>query len=143
VKNPKFEMLLHEMREIHERKNSDYARDDDPMSNFTFAAEVAKDFTGTDAVFATMIGIKLARLKELRGKGKTAQNESAHDSLKDLAMYAALWCAHALPFSYDDSRLWHNGGPISACMGDGEINPKDFPGLKELASILSCEDDGA
>jgi hypothetical protein len=64
-----------------------------------------------------MIGIKLARLKELRGKGKDAQNESAHDSLKDLAMYAALWCAHALPFSYDDSRLWHNGGPST--QGDG------------------------
>jgi hypothetical protein len=117
AKNPRFDMLLSEMRELHEKKNHDYARDDDPFSNFTFAAEIADGFTGSDAVFATMIGIKLARLKELRGKGKDAQNESAHDSLKDLAMYAALWCAHALPFSYDDSRLWHNGGPST--QGDG------------------------
>jgi hypothetical protein len=114
------------------------------MSNFTFAAQVADGFTGADAVFATMIGIKLARLKELRGKGKTAQNESAHDSLKDLAMYAALWAAHALPFSYDDSRLWHNGGevePKAKMRGCNNFCCAD--GLKELAANLSCEDDGA
>jgi hypothetical protein len=121
MKNPRFDMLLSEMRDLHARKNNDYARDDDPYSNFKFAALVAEGFTGTDAVFATMIGIKLARLKELRGKGKTAQNESAQDSLMDLAMYAALWCSHALPFSYDDSRLWHNTpAPCVACsQGDG------------------------
>jgi hypothetical protein len=111
MKNPRFDMLLHEMRELHDKKNHDYAQDSNPYSNFEFAAAVAEGFTGEDAVFATMIGIKLARLKELRGKGKTPNNESAHDSLRDLAMYAALWCSRVLPFSYDDNRLWTNGGP--------------------------------
>jgi hypothetical protein len=111
AKNPRFDMLLHEMQALHAKKNHDYARDDDPYSNFSFAASVAEGFTGEDAVFATMIGIKLARLKELRGKGKEAQNESANDSLRDLAMYAALWASRALPFSYDDGRLFSNGGP--------------------------------
>ena len=114
AKNPKFDMLLHEMRELHDKKNHDYARDDNAYSNFEFAAAIADGFTGEDAVFATMIGIKLARLKELRGKGKDARNESANDSLRDLAMYAALWCSYALPFSYDDNRLWTNGGPSDA-----------------------------
>lgn len=111
MSNPRFQMLLHEMQELHDKKAHDYAADTNPYSNFEFAASVAQGFTGEDAVFATMIGIKLARLKELRGKGKTANNESANDSLRDLAMYAALWCSYALPFSYDDSRLWSNGGP--------------------------------
>jgi hypothetical protein len=117
MKNARFAMLLGEMDALHDKKNADYAEDGNPYSNFEFAAEVAKGFTGTDAVFATMIGIKLARLKELRGKGKTPMNESAADSLRDLAMYAALWTSYALPFSYDDSRLWHNGGP--SAQGDG------------------------
>ncbi len=116
--NPKFNMLLDEMRKLHAVKNHDYARDDDPMSNFTFAAQVADGFNGTDATFATMIGIKLARLKELRGKGKSPNNESANDSLRDLAMYAALWAAHALPFSYDDGRLYRNSP-----QGDGATEP--------------------
>jgi hypothetical protein len=120
AKNPKFTMLLAEMAQLHEVKNHDYARDDDPMSNFKFAAEVADGFSGTDATFATMIGIKLARLKELRGKGKSPNNESANDSLRDLAMYAALWAAHALPFSYDDGRLYSNSP-----QGDGAEEPFD------------------
>jgi hypothetical protein len=143
AKSPKFKMLLHEMGELHDSKNNDYAQDGNPFSNFEEAAKVAEGFTGTDAVFAVLIGIKLARLRELTRAKKTPNNESINDTRKDLAMYAALWAAYSLPFSYDDSRLWHNGGPISACMGDGDINHKDFPGLKEMAHILSCEDDGA
>jgi hypothetical protein len=136
AKSPKFKMLLHEMGELHDLKNNDYAQDGNPFSNFEEAAEFAKGFTGVDAVFAVLIGIKAARLRELTRSGKTPNNESVVDTRKDLAMYAALWAAYSLPFSYDDSRLWHNGGPISACMGDGEINPEDFPGLKEYAPVL-------
>jgi hypothetical protein len=139
AKSPKFEMLLHEMRELHQKKNDDYAQEGSPFSNFEEAASVAEGFTGTDAVFATLIGIKLARLRELTRAKKTPNNESIADTRKDLAMYAALWAAHALPFSYDDSRLWHNGGEMTRkcadfCCADG---------LKELAASLSVEDDGA
>jgi hypothetical protein len=140
AKSPRFELLLHEMRELHALKNNDYAQDGNPFSNFEEAAEFAKGFTGVDAVFAVLIGIKAARLRELTRSGKTPNNESINDTRKDMAMYQALWAAYQLPFSYDDSRLWRNGG---------EVAPKscnDFccaNGLKELAANLSVEDDGA
>ena len=108
ARNPRFSMLLHEMSELHDKKNFDYADDDNPYSNFEFAAKVAEGFTGIDAVFASLIGVKLARLKELTAKGKTPNNESINDTRVDLAMYATLWASHSLPFSYDDSRLWSN-----------------------------------
>jgi hypothetical protein len=57
----------------------------------------------------------------LTRSGKTPNNESINDTRKDMAMYQALWAAYSLPFSYDDSRLWHNGGE------------------KEYAEILSRE----
>jgi hypothetical protein len=104
--SPKFRMLLSEMQELHDRKNHDYANAGDPFSNFAEAAEVARGFTGKDAVYAVLIGVKLARLRELLSSGKAPQNESIADTRKDLAMYCALWAADTLPFSYDDRRVW-------------------------------------
>jgi hypothetical protein len=92
--NPKFDALLDEMRALHFSKNSDYARDDDPLSNFRQAAQVAEGFTGVDAVFASLIGVKLARLRELTSAGKVPNNESIADTRTDLAMYAALWASY-------------------------------------------------
>lgn len=93
--NPVFDALLVEMRDLHRVKNHDYAQRHSPFSNFEQAAQVAEGFTGTDAVFATLIGVKLARLRELVGTGKKPNNESIDDTRKDLAMYATLWCAYA------------------------------------------------
>jgi hypothetical protein len=47
-----------------------------------------------DAVFAVLIGIKKARLRELLRSGKTPNNESIADTRTDLAMYAALWASY-------------------------------------------------
>lgn len=94
MRNPKFESLLDEMRALHARKNADYASDEDPLSNFTEAAAVAQGFSGVDAVFAALIGVKLARLRELTRAGKTPNNESIADTRTDLAMYAALWATY-------------------------------------------------
>ena len=108
ARNPRFSMLLAEMQELHDKKNHDYAEDGNPYSNFEFAAKVAEGFTGIDAVFAVLIGVKLARLKELTAKGKTPNNESINDTRVDLAMYATLWTSQALGFSYDDRGVWSN-----------------------------------
>ncbi len=106
ARNPKFNMLLDEMKQLHDAKNHDYAQEGNPYSNFEEAAQVAEGFTGIDAVFASLIGIKLARLRELTRAGKAPNNESIGDTRRDLAMYATLWCSYALPFSYDDGRLY-------------------------------------
>ena len=118
ARSPKFTALLHEMQQLHESKNSDYARDGDPFSNFREAAEVARGFTGTDAIYAALIGVKLARLRNLLSSGKTPNNESVADTRRDLAMYAALWAADTLPWSYDDSRIWHNHQPQPDATGE-------------------------
>ncbi len=100
MRNPAFNDLLAEMAQLHDSKNADYAQSGNPFSNFEQAAQVAAGFTGEDAVFATLIGVKLARLRELVSAGKTPNNESIDDTRKDLAMYATLWCAYARRADY-------------------------------------------
>ena len=86
-----FEQLLKECLELHNKKSHDYAQEGNKYSNFTRAAEILSWFKNPiDQVFACMIGIKLARLAELRN-GKEAKNESTRDSGIDLVNYAALW----------------------------------------------------
>lgn len=92
--NPKFHTLLQRMAEMHNKKNADYANED-PYSNFKEAA--ATSGCTVDQVFAVLLGVKLARLKELLGKGKTPNNESIDDSRLDLAVYSALWASYHLP----------------------------------------------
>lgn len=111
AKNYRFEQLLNDMRALHEKKNADYARSDDPLSNFKEAAGLAG--CSVDTVFRVMIGIKLARLKELLASGKSPQNESVQDSRMDLTMYAALWTSYHMPLSYDDRQLLSTPEPIA------------------------------
>ncbi len=90
------EAILRDCIELHERKSHDYAKSGDRYSNFRFAARLSRGFTDpVDRVFATMIGIKVARLQELLN-GKSPKNESLADSFKDLTTYSAIWGA------------WHN-----------------------------------
>ena len=89
-----FHALIQECIKIHDKKNADYAQDDNPFSNFERAATLVDWFNKPiDQVFACMVGIKLARLAELRN-GKTPNNESIRDSHMDLINYAALWGAY-------------------------------------------------
>jgi len=91
--NMDFANLLNEMARIHVKKNRDYAEDTNRYSNFEYAAQVAEPFTGVDKVFATMIGIKLARMAELK-KGKTPNFESLTDSHLDESVYSTLWASY-------------------------------------------------
>lgn len=87
--------LLGEMKDLHIRKSADYAQDDNAYSNFEFAAIVSQPFKDpADRVFATMIGVKLARLAELLGSDKTPNNESVEDTMKDMSVYSTMWAAH-------------------------------------------------
>ena len=97
-----FHELLDKMRETHDRKNHDYAKDSDPFSNFTFSAELVKHYNNPiDQIFIGIISIKLARLSELLN-GKEAKNESIKDTFIDLANYCALWGAYYA--SLEDSK---------------------------------------
>lgn len=92
--NPKFDAALAKMRAVHEAKSHDYADAHNPYSNFDFAQTVAARFDDPlDHVYATMLGIKVARLGQLLS-GKTPKHESIADSFLDLANYVVLWWTH-------------------------------------------------
>jgi hypothetical protein len=121
TKNPRFNRALQRMQETHDAKSHDYATDANPYANFDFAQTVAARFQAPhDHVFATMVGIKLARLGELLGRGKTPKPESIDDSFLDLANYVVLWWT-----SYQrDRELAHDA------VGDegvGIVPPKPSP----------------
>jgi hypothetical protein len=101
--NPRFEALLETMRRLHDTKNHDYANDTNPFSNFEDAAATAG--CSVDTVFGVLVGVKLARLRELTAAGKTPQHEPIDDTRIDLAMYTALWASYHLRLSYDDRQL--------------------------------------
>ena len=84
--------LLEQMRDTRNSKAKDYSIKDNPFSNFEFAANLASGFTSEiDKVFATLIGIKLARLQVLTQPGKVPSNESVEDTRKDLTIYCSIW----------------------------------------------------
>lgn len=86
--NPHFSALLGEMAQLHDQKNHDYAHDENPYSNFEEAAKEVD--VSVHTVFAVMIAIKNARIRELERAGKDPQNESLLDSYMDRCMYTAL-----------------------------------------------------
>jgi len=90
--------ILDRIRELHDRKSADYAdtAEGNFYSNFQYAALVSEGFSNpVDRVFATLIGVKLARLQELTKPGRDKpNNESVMDSRMDLATYAAIWLAY-------------------------------------------------
>lgn len=95
-RNPAYVSLIHKMLETHEIKSHDYADDNNPFSNFEFAAQIAKGFNDeVDKVFATLIGVKLARLQQLLN-GKSPKNESIDDTFLDQTNYSAIWASYRM-----------------------------------------------
>lgn len=93
--NPTHANLLKEIAAIHAKKAADYATESDPYSNFSFAASLAEKFTDpVDKVFATLIGVKIARIAELTQPGRKVNNESLDDSYVDLTNYSAIWTSY-------------------------------------------------
>ena len=90
---PPFQQAINTIIEIHNKKAKDYSEESDPFSNFKTAASMA----GVDVavVFDTLIGIKQARLINLRGE-KTPLNESIADTILDRAVYSVLAYAYYL-----------------------------------------------
>lgn len=79
--------VLSEINTLHNKKKADYANSSDRFSNFKIAAQ----FSGmkTYQSIENLIGVKQARLLELRGK-KEPKNESLRDTLIDRAVYSIL-----------------------------------------------------
>lgn len=82
----RFHQLLVEMGELHDRKQEDYGRGDDPFANVRASEE-----WGIPGWVGAMIRLndKVRRLQALRTKGSLA-NEAAVDSFMDIAVYALI-----------------------------------------------------
>lgn len=88
----RFYELLEEMRSIHDKKNSDYSKKDDPLSNF----RLCEDF-GMPSWPGILVRMsdKYSRLpqltiKLLNGEKPAVEDESMKDTLIDLANYCLL-----------------------------------------------------
>ena len=83
---------LIQMREVHKKKNADYATEKNPFSNFDVSVYLLSLFTNSrDQVFASIIGTKIGRLSSLLSEGKIPNNESIDDTFIDIANYVILW----------------------------------------------------
>lgn len=82
----RFHEILSELGELHDRKQLDYGRGDDPFANVRSSAE-----WGVPGWVGSMIRAndKIRRLQSLIANGKL-ENESAEDSLRDLAVYSVI-----------------------------------------------------
>lgn len=82
----KFEEVLEELRDLHERKAKDYGKDEDPLANVKGSEQ-----WGVPAWQGAMIRAtdKVVRLQSYARKGELA-NEGVEDSLMDLAVYAMI-----------------------------------------------------
>lgn len=83
----RFYELLKVMEDLHDRKNSNYASDKDPLSNFK-----ASEQFGVPAHIGTMVRMsdKWSRLVQLMGGKKDLVGESLKDTLMDLSVYCLL-----------------------------------------------------
>lgn len=89
---PGFVETCDRMVAVHKAKNDDYAESDNPFSNFDVAEDIACLFKDErDKVFATMIGIKIARIANLLNKNGKPNNESIEDTFTDLANYVVIF----------------------------------------------------
>lgn len=78
--------LLRELGELHDRKQKDYGTNTDPFANVRSSEEF-----GVPAWVGALVRLndKIVRLKQFAKRGDLA-NESAEDSMKDIAVYAMI-----------------------------------------------------
>lgn len=91
--SPLFYDLLETMAATHDKKSHDYAHDNDPYGNYTFAGLVSAMFAHSpdDAGFAGRVAEKIYRLSVLGKRAATPRNESVEDTETDIAVISALW----------------------------------------------------
>lgn len=82
----RFHALLKEAGDLHDKKQQDYGKGDDPFANVRSSSE-----WGIDPWVGALVRLndKVKRLQTLSKKGELA-NEAAADSFMDIAVYALI-----------------------------------------------------
>lgn len=84
--DPRFHALLTQIGELHDKKQEDYGSDTDPFANVRGSLD-----WGVEPWVGALLraGDKVHRLQEFANRG-TLANESAEDSMMDIAVYALI-----------------------------------------------------
>lgn len=82
----RFDALLAEIGELHDRKMADYGKDEDPLAN----VKASEDFGIVPWVGAMVRGNDKMRRIQKFARSSTLKNESVEDSLLDLATYSLI-----------------------------------------------------
>lgn len=80
--------LFNRCVELLRNKSNDYAEGGDAFLNFKTAAQIAG--ISPEQTLLTLLGMKISRLTQLIGKGKSAKNESVEDTMLDVINYVVL-----------------------------------------------------
>lgn len=83
-----FDQFVSKMRDTVLKKGDDYAGQEDRLSNFKMAGQIAGNSAEVNCF--NLIGTKIARLNQLLNSGVKANFESVDDTLLDLANYTFL-----------------------------------------------------
>jgi hypothetical protein len=89
--DPRFINYADTLKNIHSRKNHDYANQSEPLSNFRIVYEITKDIPDSPFKVAfTRLVEKVLRIAEVAKKGNLVDDESIFDSLIDNGVYSGL-----------------------------------------------------
>jgi hypothetical protein len=111
IGDPRFFSILKEMGDMHRKKGADYGLGEDFLSNLR-----ASEGFGIPAWVGTLIRTndKMTRLKSLCQKGRL-ENESAEDSLVDMACYSVLALILLRESKQKDEIASHFGVGVKSC----------------------------
>jgi hypothetical protein len=93
--HPMFHTLIEEIRELHEKKNKQYATSDDPLGNFRRTGKIIAKMLkpGLDPTLASCLAFMSKQVDgvyEIFGEAKTDTIDSLEDKLLDIAVYSII-----------------------------------------------------
>ena len=91
IRNPRFHEIQKELGILHDRKNSDYSVEEDPLSNFRECEKIKCPYCkkSIPAWIGVLIRLsdKSERASNLTGKTPSVKGESIIDTFNDRAVY--------------------------------------------------------
>jgi len=106
--HPDFYIILNELRELHSRKNKQYASNTDPLGNFrrcgNMASKLFKEGVPTDlAICLCYMSKQIDGVFEIVGESKKNTVDSLKDKLEDIAVYSIIAIILSREGKKDDS----------------------------------------
>ena len=93
--HPDFYKILDELKELHNKKNYQYANQTNPLGNFSrvsqLCSKLLKDTINKPLAIALInMAKQVDAVYDIVGEGKTDTIEAIEDKLKDIAVYAII-----------------------------------------------------